>query len=62
MPLIEIDGDSKTLGQWTGLCKIDPEGKPRNIVGTTSAAITNYGEDSEALNFLKRHLDTIMVK
>ena len=26
-------GDSKKLGEWAGLCKIDKEGKPRKVNG-----------------------------
>ena len=41
-----------TLGEWCGLCKIDKDGKAKNIVPTSCAVIVDYGEDSAALNFL----------
>ncbi|EKX73209.1 40S ribosomal protein S12, putative [Theileria equi strain WA] len=56
IPLIETDCDSKTLGQWAGLCKYDVEGKPRKIVGATSVAVKDFGEESEALAFLQNHI------
>ncbi|UKJ88657.2 40S ribosomal protein S12 [Theileria orientalis] len=59
IPLIETDVDSKTLGQWSGLCKYDIEGKPRKIVGATSVAVKDFGEESEALVFLQKHISTL---
>eukprot|EP00916_Digyalum_oweni_P020463 GHVL01034085.1.p1 GENE.GHVL01034085.1~~GHVL01034085.1.p1 ORF type:complete len:131 (+),score=20.38 GHVL01034085.1:45-437(+) len=46
-PLYRVS-DSKTLGQWAGLCKYDDEGKPRKVVGATSVCITDWGEESDA--------------
>ena len=44
--------DSKTLGTWAGLAKIDREGNPRKVVGCSCVVVRDYGEDSEGLNVL----------
>uniref|UniRef100_A0A8C5N474 40S ribosomal protein S12 n=1 Tax=Leptobrachium leishanense TaxID=445787 RepID=A0A8C5N474_9ANUR len=36
--LIKVD-DSKKLGEWVGLCKIDREGKPRKVVGCSCVVV-----------------------
>jgi len=58
VPLIDVP-DSEELGQWSGLCKIDKEGEPRKIVGASCVCVTDYGEESEALNFLQKHISTM---
>lgn len=52
--LIKVE-DSKKLGEWVGLCKIDKEGNPRKVVGCSVAVVRDYGEDSEAMNVLLNH-------
>jgi len=42
--------DSKQLGEWIGLCKIDKDAKPRKVVGCSCVVVKDYGEESEALN------------
>eukprot|EP01068_Selenidium_serpulae_P013841 Selendium_serpulae@DN6016_c0_g1_i1.p1 len=60
IPLIDV-AESKDLGQWAGLCKMDKEGNPRKIVGASAVCITDYGEESEGLSFLKKHFKEIQV-
>lgn len=57
VPLVDVP-DSKNLGQWCGLCSYDAEKKARKIVGASCVAITDYGEQSDALNFLQNHIRT----
>jgi len=58
IPLVDVP-DSKDLGQWAGLCKFDSDGKPRKIVGASCVAVTDYGEESDAYNFLQNHIKTM---
>jgi len=44
--------DSKQLGEWIGLCKLDKEAKPRKVIGCSCVVVKNYGEESEALNIV----------
>ncbi|CRK98475.1 CLUMA_CG011832, isoform A [Clunio marinus] len=55
IPLIRVDS-SKKLGEWSGLCKIDKEGKPRKICGCSCVVIKNFGEETGALEIVKNHL------
>jgi small subunit ribosomal protein S12e len=57
VPLVNVP-DSKQLGEWAGLCKIDSEGNPVKVVGASTVAVTDYGEESEALNFLSTHIQS----
>ena len=49
--LIKV-ADAKKLGEWAGLCKIDREGNARKVVGCSCVAVTDFGEESEAMNVL----------
>ena len=44
------------LGEMVGLCKIDAEGNPTKVVKCSSAAVIDYGEETEGLAFLMEHL------
>ncbi|KAL6531631.1 40S ribosomal protein S12 [Orobanche minor] len=47
---------AKTLGEWTGLCKFDSEGKARKVVGCSCVVVKDYGEESEGLNIVREHV------
>lgn len=55
IPLIRVDS-SKKLGEWSGLCKIDKEGKPRKICGCSCVVVKTFGEETQALDIVKNHL------
>ena len=44
--------DGKTLGELSGLCKIDKEGRARKVVACSCVVVREFGADSEALNYL----------
>ena len=52
--LIKVS-DSKQLGEWSGLCKLDREGTARKVVGASCVVVKDFGEDSEAMNVLMQH-------
>ena len=54
-PLISVESRTD-LGEWLGHCKYDKEGNARKVKGTSSIAISNYGEESEALFFIQRYV------
>lgn len=55
IPLLEVES-RKELGEWLSQCKYDKEGVARKVRGCSSAAIKDYGEDTEALNFVQNHI------
>jgi len=55
IPLLEVEKRSE-LGEWLSQCKYDKTGVARKIRGCSSAAIKDYGEDTEALNFVLNHI------
>ena len=55
IPLLEID-DRQELGEWLGQCKYDKQGVARRVRGASSVAVKDYGEETEALNFVLNHL------
>jgi len=54
VPLYEVP-DSKSLGQWAGLCKIDSDGNAKKVVGASCVVVHNHGDESEGLNFLRNY-------
>eukprot|EP00389_Voromonas_pontica_P008651 GDKH01013145.1.p1 GENE.GDKH01013145.1~~GDKH01013145.1.p1 ORF type:complete len:163 (+),score=54.13 GDKH01013145.1:65-490(+) len=56
IPLLPVS-DSKQLGEWAGLCKIDKDGMPRRVVGASCVAVTEYGEHSDGVDFLLKHIE-----
>jgi small subunit ribosomal protein S12e len=55
IPLIEVDS-RMDLGEWLGHCQYDKEGAARKVKGTSSVAIKNYGEETEALSFVLNYI------
>ncbi|XP_058834472.1 small ribosomal subunit protein eS12 [Topomyia yanbarensis] len=55
IPLIRVDSNKK-LGEWSGLCKIDKEGKPRKISGASCVVLKAYGEETPAHDVIKEHM------
>jgi small subunit ribosomal protein S12e len=55
IPLIKVE-DGKTLGEWAGLCKYNPEGKAVKVVGCSCAVIRSWGEDTEARQYITNHI------
>jgi len=53
--LMKVD-DSKKLGEWAGLCKIDKEGQARKIVGCTCVVVKDYGKETPAHDVLNDYL------
>jgi small subunit ribosomal protein S12e len=56
IPLIEIP-QAIQLGEWAGLCKLDKDNKPRKVVSTSVAVITDFGEASRELDYLLGQLN-----
>lgn len=44
--------DGKELGEWAGLCKVDPEGNARKVVNCSCVVVKEWGEESRALTML----------
>lgn len=55
--LIKVQ-DGKKLGEWVGLCKIDKEGNARKVVGCSCVVVKDFGEESEASNFILDYFRT----
>lgn len=47
---------AKTLGEWSGLCKIDSEGNARKVVGCSCVVVKDYGEETEGLLIVQEHV------
>ena len=55
VPVYEVP-DSKKLGEWAGLCKIDRDGEATKVVRCSAACVTEFGEDTHALSVLLNYL------
>merc|ERR1712178_533509 len=55
IPLMEWP-ENAALGEYAGLCKIDAGGNARKVVSCSCVCITDYGEQSEALDFLLKDI------
>ncbi|GFW99903.1 40S ribosomal protein S12 [Trichonephila clavipes] len=49
--LLKVDSHKK-LGEWAGLCKIDKEGKPKNVRGCSCVVVVDYGKETQAHDVL----------
>ncbi|CAE1178736.1 RP-S12e [Acanthosepion pharaonis] len=52
--LLKVD-DSKKLGEWAGLRRIDMEGKARKVNGCGCVVVKDYGKESQALDILNEY-------
>mmetsp|Transcript_89654 Transcript_89654/g.279033 ORF Transcript_89654/g.279033 Transcript_89654/m.279033 type:complete len:142 (+) Transcript_89654:97-522(+) len=55
VPLVDVP-DGKSLGEWAGLCKIDKDGLPRKVVRASCVAVTEFGEEGLAYDYLMKHV------
>ena len=55
IPLIEVESRAE-VGEWLGQCKYDKQGVARRVRGCSSVAIKDYGEETEALNFVLNYI------
>jgi len=55
IPLIKVDSNMK-LGEWSGLCKIDQEGKARKVVKCSSCVVRDWGKEGPAHDVLQEYL------
>lgn len=55
IPLIKVDSNQK-LGEWSGLCKLDAEGKPRKVVRCSSVVVRDWGKETPAHDVVQEYI------
>merc|ERR1711924_569638 len=55
VPLIDVP-DNKQLGEWAGLCKIDSDGQAKKVVVASCVAVTDFGEEGQAYEYMMNYL------
>ena len=55
IPLLEVEKRAD-IGEWLNQCKYDKTGVARRVRGCSSAAIKDYREETEALNFVQNYI------
>merc|ERR1740138_1013159 len=55
VPVIDVP-DNKSLGEWAGLCKIDSDGQAKKVVGASCVAVTDFGEEGQAYEYMMNYL------
>merc|ERR1711976_770620 len=55
IPMIMVE-NGKLLGEWAGLCKYNPEGKPVKVVGCSCVVVKNWGEETSARQYIIEHV------
>lgn len=55
VPLIVAD-DGKLLGEWVGLAKLTTDGTVRKAVRCSVAVVTEFGEETPALNYVLEYV------
>jgi len=51
IPLIKVE-EGKTLGEWSGICKYNSDGKPVKVVGASCVVVRSWGEETSARSFI----------
>ncbi|KAK2646769.1 hypothetical protein Ddye_021964, partial [Dipteronia dyeriana] len=47
---------AKTLGEWSGLCKIDSEGSARKVVGCSCVVVKDCGEEHAGISIIQEYV------